>query len=320
MRALYLERGTISLRSLGKPSRPDECTVRVTLAGICGTDLQMVKGYADFTGVPGHEFVGVVEAVSRPDDRHWLGQRVVGDINIGCGTCPFCRDGIKEHCEDREVLGIRRRDGAFAEFLTLPSVSLHPVPDAVSDRAAVFTEPIAAACRILEQIELGPRQRVIVVGDGRMGLLTAQVLRTTGAAVVLYGKHAARVDLARSVGIDATLTPSAAPGPRDRVDVVVDLTGSADGLRRALELVRPLGTIVLKTTVHDPAALATWPAVVDEITIVGSRCGPFLPALSLLAEGAVQTDPLVTGVFGFEDHERAFREASAGLKVLFETS
>ena len=168
MRALWLERGTLNLRQLDPPARDGDCLVRVTLAGICGTDLQMVKGYADFTGVPGHEFVGVVEDVSRPEDRHWLGQRVVGDINIGCGTCRFCRDGIKEHCDDRDVLGIRRRDGAFAEFLTLPSVNLHPVPDAVPDRAAVFTEPIAAACRILDQIELGPSQRVIVLGDGRM--------------------------------------------------------------------------------------------------------------------------------------------------------
>ena len=280
----------------------------------------MVKGYADFTGIPGHEFVGVVEDVSRGEDRHWLGQRVVGDINIGCGTCPFCRDGIREHCEDRDVLGIRRRDGAFAEFLTLPAINLHPVPDAVSDRAAVFTEPVAAACRILEQIELGPSRRVIVLGDGRMGLLTAQVLKSTGADVVLYGKHESRLALARSLGVEAVLTPADAPGPRERVDVVVELTGSADGLRRALEFVRPLGTVVLKTTVHDPAALATWPAVVDEVTIIGSRCGPFLPALSLLAEGFIQTEPLVTATYGLDDYDRAFCEAASGLKVLFAVS
>jgi len=320
VRALWLEHRLLRLGDFAKPNRPGECLVRVTLAGICGTDLQLLKGYADFAGVPGHEFVGVVEDVSRAEDRHWVGQRVVGDINIGCGTCAACRQGVKEHCESREVLGIRLRDGAFAEYLSLPSVNLHPVPDSVGDHAAVFTEPVAAACRILEQIELGPNHQVAVLGDGRMGLLAAQVLKTTGAAVTLFGRHEARMALARELGLDTQPTPAGPLPAANRVDVAVDVTGRADGLARALDCVRPRGTVVLKTTVHDAGEIATWPLVVDEITIVGSRCGPFRPALQLLESGAVRVQPLVTLVTGLDDYQRAFREAASGLKVLFEIS
>jgi len=317
VRALRLESGALRLCKAPIPARPGECLVRVTCAGICGTDLELVKGYADFAGIPGHEFVGVVEDVTRAEDRHWVGERVVGEINIGCGHCAFCRDGIKEHCETREVLGIRGRDGAFAEYLTLPSVNLHPVPDEIADDEAVFVEPVAAACRILEQVALSPNTRVAVLGDGRMGLLTAQVLATTGAPVVLFGKHADRLELARGMGIDGRMTPVAALGPADRFDVVVDLTGHADGLERALECVKPRGTVVLKTTVHDAAPLNTWPAVVNEITVVGSRCGPFRPALELLAARAVQVAPLITRKTTLDDFDQAFRDAMTGLKVLF---
>lgn len=320
MRALMLENGRVHLADVAVPRRPGDCLVKVTMAGICGTDLQLLKGYADFAGIPGHEFVGTVSEVSRPEDRHWLGQRVVGDINIGCGTCGFCTRGIKEHCEDRRVLGIRLRDGAFAEFLTLPACNLHPVPDAVADEEAVFTEPVAAACRILEQVEFGPSRRVAVLGDGRMGLLVAQVIGTSGADVVLFGKHDDRLALARRMGLDGRPTPSGPLAPRERFDVAVDVTGRPDGLLRALECVRPRGVVVLKTTVHDAAAMATWPVVVDEITILGSRCGPFLPALVLLATGAVQVRPLVTRVTGLADHDQAFRDAASGLKVLFAVS
>jgi alcohol dehydrogenase len=280
----------------------------------------MVKGYAAFTGVPGHEFVGVVEDVTRAGDRHWLGQRVVGDINIGCGACDWCRRGVKEHCDTRQVLGIRARDGAFAEYLTLPACNLHPVPDGVSDTAGVFVEPVAAACRILEQTDIGPSDRVAVLGDGRMGLLIAQVLRTAGASVVLFGRHDERLALARGLDLDARPTPAAPCARADRFDVVVDATGASDGLLRSLECVRPRGTIVLKTTVHEAGAMATWPIVVDEITIVGSRCGPFRPALDLLARGEVRVRTLVTRVSTLDDHEAAFRDAAGGLKVLFTLS
>jgi threonine dehydrogenase-like Zn-dependent dehydrogenase len=316
MRALWMEQGELTLVETPAPYRPGDCVVRVELAGICGTDLHMRRGYADYTGIPGHEFVGVVEHVPAPAQRHWLGQRVVGDINIGCGTCGQCRRGVKEHCENREVLGIRLRHGAFAEYLALPPANLHPVPEAVDDRAAVFTEPIAAGCRILEQIELGPNRTVAVLGDGRMALLVAQVIATTGAPVVLLGRHDARLALARSLGLAARVTPAGLLPPADRFDVVVELTGRTDGLERALGCVRPLGTIVMKTTAHGAPAMATWPIVVDEVTIVGSRCGPLLPALDLLATGAVKTEPLIEGIFGLEDFDRAFAAAEHGLKVL----
>lgn len=320
MRALRLEHGRLDFVDAPVPSRAGECLVRVTMAGICGTDLEMVKGYASFTGIIGHEFVGVVEAVSRPEDRHWVGQRAVGDINIGCGTCPSCRDGVKEHCETREVLGIHARDGAFAEYLTLPASNLHPVPDQVSDTAAVFTEPVAAACRVLEQVAIGPSQRIAVLGDGRMGLLIAQVLRSAGAPVVLFGKHESRRATAHNLDLDARPTPAAPLARADRFDVVVDATGAADGLQRALDCVRPRGTVVLKTTVHDPGTMATWPIVVEEVTVVGSRCGPFLPALDLLARGDVRVEPLVTRVTDLANHALAFAEADGGLKVIFALS
>jgi len=320
MRALFLDHGHLRFADAPVPDPRGECLVRVTMAGICGTDLELVKGYAGFSGIPGHEFVGIVEAVSRPEDRHWVGQRVVGDINIGCGTCRACLAGVKEHCENRQVLGIRERDGAFAEFLTLPSCNLHPVPDTVTDLAAVFVEPVAAACRILEQVSAGPATQVAVMGDGRMGLLIVQVLAAAGAAVVLLGKHDDRMALARRMGVDARRPPEAPLSARDRFGIVVEATGASDGLAHALGLVRPRGTVVLKSTVRDAGSLLTWPIVVDEITIVGSRCGPFGPALDLLARGAVEVESLVTCVTGLDDFERAFREAAGGLKAVFAIS
>lgn len=320
MRALMLERGRLRLVEAPEPGRPGECLIRVTMAGICGTDLELARGYAAFSGIPGHEFVGVVERVSKPGDGHWVGCRVVGDINIGCGVCARCRDGVKEHCESRRVLGIRDRDGAFADYLTLPSCNLHPVPDSVGDLAAVFVEPVAAACRILEQVSLGPSTRVAVMGDGRMGLLIAQVLAAAGAPVRLLCKYDDRVTLAQAMGLDAQRSSDLVPRAGDRFDVVVEATGAADGLARALVLVRPRGTVVLKSTVHDQAAMATWPIVVDEISVIGSRCGPFGPALDLLARGAVNVDPLVTCVAGLDEFERAFREAATGLKAVFAIS
>lgn len=318
MRALVLDHHQLSLRNVDVPRREGECLVRVTSAGVCGTDLQMLAGYAGFAGIPGHEFVGVVEEVQVPADRHWVGQRVVGEINVGCGSCRFCRLGVKEHCDAREVLGIRRRDGAFAEYLSLPSVNLHPVPDAVPDRDAVFVEPLAAACRILEQVDVAAATRVAVLGDGRMGLLVAQVFQANGASPVLFGRHEPRLALGREFGIDAQPTPGHALPPNGRFDIVVDVTGRADGLDHALQCVAPRGTIVLKTTVHERASLATWPIVVDEVTIIGSRCGPFTPAIELLASGDVRVAPLVDAVRRLDEWEVALAEASRGLKVVFD--
>jgi threonine dehydrogenase-like Zn-dependent dehydrogenase len=320
MKALVLDpTGAIALRDVPLPSRDGECRVRVTVAGICGTDLQLLEGYAGFHGIPGHEFVGIVDAVSSADGESWLGKRVVGEINVGCGRCRWCAAGIKEHCTNRVVVGIRDHDGAFAEALTLPAINLHHVPDVVPDDAAVFVEPIAAACRIFEQIAIDRNTSVAVLGDGRMGLLTAQVLKTATSAVTVLGRHEHKLEIARALGLSAARSEDAVSGS-DRFDVVVDVTGRAEGLQRSLEIVRPRGTVVLKSTFHGEAPLVSWPIVVDEISIVGSRCGPFRPALDLLTRGAIQVAPLISRVAPLEDHEAAFADAGRALKVLFAMS
>jgi len=315
MRALVLGTdGRLSLDQVASPARPDECLIRVTLAGICGTDLHMLDGYAGFAGIPGHEFVGVVEEAPAKDAA-WIGKRVVGDINVGCGDCDFCRRGIKEHCTNRTVMGIRERSGAFAEYLSLPAVNLHLVPDEVDDESAVFVEPVAAACRIFQQIPVAPSMRVAVIGDGRLGNLVAQVLRTRVPDLVLFGRREAKLAVARALGIDARpMTPDAPGG----YDVVVEATGRPNGLERALELVSPLGTVILKSTCNGSTTLPLWPVPVHEITIVGSRCGPFTEALSLLAAGAVQTQRLVAATFPITKFQDAFDLARRELKVLID--
>jgi alcohol dehydrogenase len=311
MRALMLEQGRLRLERAARPQHPTECLIRVTHAGICGTDLQMLDGYADYTGTPGHEFVGVVEdAPAR--DAHWNGKRVVGEINVGCGKCDWCTRGIKEHCPTRTVLGIRGRPGAFAEYLTLPASNLHEVPTSVDDHAAVFVEPVAAACRILEQLSLTRFTRVAVIGDGRLGILTAQVLRTSTPNVTLFGRHAEKIRIAREVRIDARDRAE----KRQRYDVVVEATGRREGLARAIELVEPRGAIVLKSTCHGETRMPLWAIPVQEITVIGSRCGPFEAAIALLERGAVRTAPLVSQTFALEDYERAFAAARRELKVI----
>jgi threonine dehydrogenase-like Zn-dependent dehydrogenase len=304
-RRLRLERAPLTPRS-------GECRIRVTYAGICGTDVQMLDGYADFAGTPGHEFVGVVESAP-PQDARWIGKRIVGEINVGCGTCEWCARGVKEHCSERTVIGIRGRAGAFAGELSLPAANLHEVPPSIDDQSAVFVEPIAAACRILEQTNITPETRVAVVGDGRLGNLAAQVLRTRTAKVVLFGRHAHKLAVARAVGIDAR----DAAQSEGRYEVVVDATGRPEGFARALTLIEPRGTIVLKSTCHGDATMPLWTIPVQEITVIGSRCGPFAPAIELLKSDIVQTAPLVAHCFPLEECERAFEAARRELKVLF---
>ena len=317
MKALVIERpGSLALRQVPIPDCEGECRIRVSMAGICGTDLQLLDGYADFAGIPGHEFVGVVEATSSPTDSGWIGKRVVGEINIGCRRCEWCAAGVKEHCSNRTVTGIRGRDGAFAELLCLPSHNLHEVPAAIDDEAAVFVEPTAAACRIVEQVAIDDRARVAVIGDGRLGLLAAQVLRTATPEVTVFGRHIDKLEIARRLGVAARSADSRTG--RDRFDVVVDATGRPEGTRQALELVRPRGTVVMKSTFHGETALASWPVVVNEVTLVGSRCGPFQRAIELLESGAVRVSPLVSAVMRLEDHESAFRAAKRSIKVLFD--
>lgn len=272
-----------------------EALIRVRVAGICSTDLELARGYkGGYRGVLGHEFVG--DVVAAPDAPEWVGRRVVGEINIGCGRCPLCARGLGKHCRGRESLGIIRRDGAFAEYLTLPVANLHPVPDAVRDDQAVFTEPLAAALEILEQVHIGPDSRVYLLGDGRLGLLIAQVLATTACGLTAIGRNPDKLAILRERGISTALLDDSLSQQLsdDPADVVVEATGSAAGFALARRLVRPAGTLVLKSTFagglpdFDISSL-----VVDEITLVGSRCGPFAPALRLLARNAIATDPLI---------------------------
>jgi 2-desacetyl-2-hydroxyethyl bacteriochlorophyllide A dehydrogenase len=288
--------------------RPGEALVRVRLAGICRTDLEITRGYLGFRGTPGHEWVGDVVAA---EDPGLVGARVVGDINLACGRCPACAAGLGRHCPTRRVLGIVGADGAFADLLAIPARNLHRVPDGVPDADAALVEPLAAAHEILEQLPSLGGARTIVLGDGKLGLLVAQTLATAGARVVLAGHHAAKLERARRLGI-ATGTPE--PG----ADLVVDATGSTGALAEALRLVRPRGTVVLKTTTAEPHHLDLAPAVVNEVTIVGSRCGLFPPALAALAAGRVSVAPLVDGVYALDDAVEAFaRAADPGtLKIL----
>jgi len=325
MKALVFD-GQLSLSQVADP-RPaaGEALIRVILAGICGTDLQLLKGYAGFRGIPGHEFVGeVVEC----ETRGWIGKRVVGEINVTCGHCPWCRRGLGRHCSQRTVLGIINRPGAFAEYLTLPVVNLHEVPSNLSDEEAVFTEPVAAAAEILEQLPIAGGTRVAVLGSGRLGLLVAQVLGHAGAMVTLIGRREGKLALARSWGLRTFCLPSeaAADGgngcekelPSRSFPIVVDATGSPAGLEEALRLVEPRGTVVMKSTFEGPAQFDTAKLVVDEITLLGSRCGNFNTALDLLSRGAVHVTEVISKVFALEQGVEAFRDAAqpSFLKVL----
>lgn len=298
------------------PPRPsDEAVVRVSLSGVCNTDLEIVRGYAGFRGTLGHEFVGVVE--SAPGAPETVGRRVVGEINAGCGVCDLCRGGDPRHCATRTVLGIVAREGAHATHLALPARNLLVVPDAVPDEAAVFAEPLAAALAVAERVAVAKSDRVAVVGDGKLGLLCAQALATTGAAVTAVGRHKEKLALLARRGIATALEADAEPW-KAAFDVVVEASGAESGLRRALDLVRPRGTIVLKSTFHGEPRLAAWRVVVDEIAIVGSRCGRFAPALAALASGAVDVLPMISAEFALKDGVRALdRAAEKGvLKVL----
>jgi threonine dehydrogenase-like Zn-dependent dehydrogenase len=286
--------------------------VRTVLAGICNTDLEIMRGYAGFQGVLGHEFVGIVEEA---DDESLVGQRVVGEINLWCGTCENCRAGRRAHCTRRTVLGIRDRDGVLAESFCLPAQNLHPVPEGVPDEVAVFAEPLAAACRIPEQIHLQPGARVIVLGDGKLGLLVAQVLALTGCDLLAVGRHRDKLDLLSARGIATRLGDEGLEGD---ADVVVECTGRAEGFAAARRLVRPQGTLVLKSTYHGQVGTDLSALVVDEVRIIGSRCGPFPTALRLLASGLIAVEPMIEAIYPLDEALAAFEHANrrGALKVL----
>lgn len=313
MKTLWLENQKLSYRpDLPVPAKDSEALIRVRLAGICGTDLEMVKGYYPFTGVPGHEFVGeVVEC----EDKSWLGKRVVGEINVTCGECEQCLNGRPTHCEKRTTLGIHNRDGIFAEYVTLPTRNLLPVPDSVPDEKAVFTELVAAAVEITEEVHIRPTDRALVIGAGRFGQLIAQVLHLTGADLRVVARHPKQQQLLTGRGIRLIDEADVQPW---RWDVVVDVTGSASGFSLARQAIRPRGTLVMKSTYKGDMQVNFSQIVVDELTITGSRCGPFAPALRLLASGLVDPGGMIAAEYKLEDGLAAFEHASQRgvLKVL----
>jgi threonine dehydrogenase-like Zn-dependent dehydrogenase len=281
-----------------------EALVRVLKAGICSTDLELKRGYMQFRGIPGHEFVGVVESCdSRPD---LVGRRVVSEINVACRECDLCRRELERHCRNRSVLGILGRPGAFAELLSMPVRNLHAVPDAISDDRALFVEPVAAAFEILEQVEVLLGDSILVIGDGRLGSLCARVLHRTGARVSVLGKHERKQEPLRKDGI-STLDPKGQP--EKSFDIVVEASGSPGGLEGALWWVRPRGTVVLKTTCAGKHDVSLAPVVIDEITLVGSRCGPFKPALLALERGDLRPEETIDARYPLVNVEKAFAKA-----------
>ncbi len=320
MNALWLENNQLRLREdVPLPAKPGEALVKVRLAGVCGTDLEMVKGYYPFTGIPGHEFVGEIVQSQETLDSGLAGKRVVGEINASCGTCEQCRDGRPTHCENRTVLGILNRDGVFAEYVSLPLENLHLVPDSVSDEAAVFVEPLAAALEIQQQVQIKPTDRVLLAGAGRLGQLIAQTLALTGADLRVVARHPLQQKLLTERGIKLVDEADVQPW---RYDVVVEATGSTAGFDLARKAIRPRGTFVLKSTYKGEMTLNLSPVVVDEIKIVGSRCGPFGPALRLLENREVDPTVLIASEFGLADGLRAFEEAEKRgmLKVVIRNS
>jgi threonine dehydrogenase-like Zn-dependent dehydrogenase len=316
MKALWFDGKKLALKELPAP-RPakNEALIRILYAGICNTDLEIFKGYMKFKGVPGHEFVGNVEQ----GPKNWLGKRVVGEINLGCGKCSYCRAGMKKHCPYRTVLGIANKNGAFAEFLTLPVENLRQIPAAVPDLDAVFVEPLAAAYRVLEQVEIKRGQKVIVLGDGKLGQLIARVIRQKTNGLILVGKHPQKLAIAKKQGIRTMLASRLKIVPEQKPNLVIEATGNQAGFETAMEICRPLGTIVLKSTFSKIPEINLSKIVVDELKIVGSRCGNFPAAIELLARGKVDLSGLLSGVFDLENFQQAFQKATStnALKVVF---
>lgn len=314
MKALYLQ-DLLEFKDIPIPApKENEALVKVEMAGICNTDLELLRGYMGFQGVLGHEFVGVVEKAGEPE---WLGKRICGEINFGCGKCAYCRRGLSRHCPTRTVLGILNQNGAFAEYVILPVENLHEVPESLPNSAAVFVEPLAAALEILEQIQVGPNSEAAVIGDGKLGLLICQALRLTGGKISLIGKHNRKLALARSWGIETLKIGEV----DDRsFDVVVEASGSASGFATAMQAVCPRGTIVLKSTYHGNLEIDTAPIVIDEVTIVGSRCGPFDSAIRTLQNNLVQVEDLIDMTYPFSQALEAFEHAGKhdSLKILLD--
>jgi threonine dehydrogenase-like Zn-dependent dehydrogenase len=317
MKGLWLENQQLQLKTdlpIPEPST-EEALVRVLQAGVCNTDLELLRGYYPYKGILGHEFVGVVEQ----GPEHLINQRVVGEINAVCGQCRFCLGGSPTHCENRTVLGIVNRNGAFADYLTLPVTNLHPVPDNVSTDVATFTEPLAAALEIQQQISIDKNQRVLVIGDGKLGQLVAQTLALTGCDLLVIGRHPEKLANLAARGIKTGLETAVT---QRSFDIAVECTGNPEGFDLARRSLYPRGILVLKSTYAGKLTLDASALVVDEITVIGSRCGPFAPALELLEKGQVDVEPLIQGRYPLEKALQAFETAQRRgvLKVLVEIS
>ncbi|MCK5145397.1 alcohol dehydrogenase catalytic domain-containing protein [bacterium] len=306
MQALVFKK-KLELQNVIKPQVDDnEALISVLYAGICNTDLEILKGYMGFKGIIGHEFVGIVVDCN---DTEWIGKRVVGEINLGCGQCRYCLGGMARHCGSRSVLGIVNQSGCMAEYLSLPLNNLHMLPDSVSSLDAVFVEPLAAACEIIEQIHIFPTSTIAVLGDGKLGVLIAQTLSLTGAFVSVFGHQHSMCKKLRMLGINAVAEQISS---EKKFDIVVEATGSIHGLNEAIKAVKPCGTIVLKSTIAELYNIDLSPIVINEIKIIGSRCGPFKPAIRLLEKKLVSTQQFISSVFPFKAWEDAFLEASQG--------
>jgi threonine dehydrogenase-like Zn-dependent dehydrogenase len=311
--AVHLDGGRVEVRNSPRPRRPAGfATIRLLAGGICNTDLELQRGYYGFSGTPGHEFVGEVLDCETPSLQ---GKRVVGEINLACRKCSWCARGLGRHCPNRTVLGIVKHPGAFREILTLPECNLHVVPKSVPTEHAVFIEPIGAACEILDQVKIPKGKSVAVLGDGKLGLLVAQVLQGSGARVHQFGRHRDKLRIAEAVGVTGEIANKL---PQGEYEYVVDATGSAEGLRQAVAMATPRGTVVMKSTVHGSVAIDTAPVIVNEITLVGSRCGRFEPALKMLASGKVRVDGMISEELPLSEAPKAFAKAAERgvLKVL----
>lgn len=316
MRAVVFDNGLKLDKNYAKPSpRKGEALIKVNTIGICNTDYEITKGYMGYKGVLGHEFTGVVEEINA-DDKSLLNKRVVGEINCGCGECEWCNQGLERHCPNRSTLGIWQREGCFAEYVCLPVKNLLEIPENVSDEEAVFTEPLAAALEILEQIHIPPYKKIAVLGDGKLGLMIALALNAAGLDLILIGKHENKLEIAKKQGIKTKLLSDVEI--KKEFDFVVEATGSISGFETSLALTKPRGTLILKSTIAASKEFNFAPVVVDEITIVGSRCGQFAPALRLLESGRIDVKPLISDIFELDESIAAFErnKEKSSIKVI----
>jgi threonine dehydrogenase-like Zn-dependent dehydrogenase len=315
MKAVLLKNNNIYVSEIEKPeAAAGEALIKVRMAAICNTDIELTHGYMSFQGIPGHEFIGIVEQAS---DESKIGKRVVGEINCVCNKCKWCKSGMKKHCMNRTVLGIYKRNGAMAEYMTLPEENLHLVDDSISDEWAIFTEPLAAAFDILEQVHIDPANRVLLLGDGKLAQLIAQVICQLSVRITVVGKHEEKLSLLRNPGLETYLLDDF---EIMQYPVVIDATGSKDGFNMALQCTEPGGTMILKSTVADQISIDISPVVINEIKIVGSRCGPFQPALRALRDKKVTVDNLISKIYPLSQAKEAFEYAKQKgvLKVLLD--